>query len=579
MGARHNRTSTARRAVAVCALGVVMTGSVAAIVSRRLPENLASVPVAVLLGLPSLCLAWWALRRDDDELAFTGSLPDKAQQLAREVHNHWVMERRHRGLEDPAPMPLPLTRASQHLVPEMTPPVDLTDGSEHPADLYERIPTRRLVVLGDGGSGKSVFLIRLVIDLAAKGRQGDSPVPFLVSLATWNPSLPLRDWLVDELTSSFRTLTQPIELGADRVTCAEALLLDHSLILVLDGLDEVPAEHRRSVFERLDNELGADLGVVVACRTDAYADLVHGVPGNPMMLKGAAGVVLGRPDPTTVERYLAHRADGTVAAVQRWQPVIDRLGTSDTLGLALRSPLLISLTNAVYNPRRSWHLSALRPPSELVALGSVEAIERHLLDQVVTAAYHPSDARHHRCRWERDPERVRAWFCYLASVMSVHPGPVPDRAYWYLEERVPRPIIGALVALCTAVFTGVPTGVLASVYTGAGGALATAAVAGAVAGVVTGTLAASGTAHSPGWSAPLFAFLGAPGRMLADAIGIRAPAGAARYWLALRGKLPWHLPQFLHDAHEHHGMLRRVGKAYEFRHRSVQLRLAEGVNS
>jgi hypothetical protein len=47
----------------------------------------------------------------------------------------------------------------------------------------------------------------------------------------------------------------------------------------------------------------------------------------------------------------------------------------------------------------------------------------------------------------------------------------------------------------------------------------------------------------------------------------------ARTWLALAGRLPWHLMAFLDDAHEH-GVLRRAGAVYQFRHTRLQEHLA-----
>jgi hypothetical protein len=50
---------------------------------------------------------------------------------------------------------------------------------------------------------------------------------------------------------------------------------------------------------------------------------------------------------------------------------------------------------------------------------------------------------------------------------------------------------------------------------------------------------------------------------------------AARLWLALRRKLPWRLAAFLAEAHRI-GVLRRHGATYQFRHASLQDRLATG---
>ncbi|MBT2423428.1 hypothetical protein J7F01_41315 [Streptomyces sp. ISL-22] len=48
-----------------------------------------------------------------------------------------------------------------------------------------------------------------------------------------------------------------------------------------------------------------------------------------------------------------------------------------------------------------------------------------------------------------------------------------------------------------------------------------------------------------------------------------------RVLLALAGDVPWHLVRFLAHAHETHGVLRRSGAVYEFRHVELHRRLAE----
>ena len=49
----------------------------------------------------------------------------------------------------------------------------------------------------------------------------------------------------------------------------------------------------------------------------------------------------------------------------------------------------------------------------------------------------------------------------------------------------------------------------------------------------------------------------------------------AKWWLALRRRLPWRLMSFLDDAH-HRGVLRQAGAVYQFRHVELQHRLATG---
>ena len=61
--------------------------------------------------------------------------------------------------------------------------------------MLARVPTGRLVVLGEPGSGKTMLMVRLVLDLLAR-RSSGGPVPFLASAASWDPSRQdLQDWL------------------------------------------------------------------------------------------------------------------------------------------------------------------------------------------------------------------------------------------------------------------------------------------------------------------------------------------------------------------------------------------------
>ena len=52
------------------------------------------------------------------------------------------------------------------------------------ADVIARVPTGRLVVLGEPGSGKTMLMVRLVLDLLTR-RSSGGPVAVLASLASW----------------------------------------------------------------------------------------------------------------------------------------------------------------------------------------------------------------------------------------------------------------------------------------------------------------------------------------------------------------------------------------------------------
>ena len=172
---------------------------------------------AVGIGLATLWLTWAAYRgsrRSGGDM----SLAEIADQLAIAVGTQWEAEARVRRLNDPYPLPVSWDAAD----PALTDPWDsllklATRGAGWPSpppegtwaagpgelageggelvEVLGRVPTGRLVVLGEPGAGKTMLMVRLVLDLLTRRAPG-APVPILASIASWNPtSLELRGWL------------------------------------------------------------------------------------------------------------------------------------------------------------------------------------------------------------------------------------------------------------------------------------------------------------------------------------------------------------------------------------------------
>ena len=139
-------------------------------------------------------------------------------------------------------------------------------------DVLARVPTGRLVVLGEPGSGKTMLMVRLVLDLLAR-RTGGDPVPFLVSVASWNPTeQDLRDWLGTQLLIDHPALAGPPPEGMTEPTQAAALLASGLILPILDGLDEIPEQVRGPAISRINDALRPGEQVVVTCRTQQYRD-------------------------------------------------------------------------------------------------------------------------------------------------------------------------------------------------------------------------------------------------------------------------------------------------------------------
>ena len=123
-------------------------------------------------------------------------------------------------------------------------PAGLAGSGSDLVAVLPKVPTGRLVVLGEPGAGKSMLMIRLVLDLLARRRSG-GPVPVLVSLASWNPAdQDLRGWLAAQLTVGHPALAAAAPPGEAGDTRIDALLAAGLILPVLDGLDEIHAAVR-----------------------------------------------------------------------------------------------------------------------------------------------------------------------------------------------------------------------------------------------------------------------------------------------------------------------------------------------
>ena len=563
-----------------------------------------------------------------------------ADQLAVAVGGQWNDEAAMRRLNDPYPLPVSwaaadpaLTDAWESLVklatsgagwPAPTPagtwaagPDDLAGEGGELVEVLARVPTGRLVVLGEPGAGKTMLMVRLVLDLLARRASG-GPVPFLTSVASWNPAdQDLRDWLRAQLVIDHPALAGPPSTDMTEPTLAEALLASGLILPVLDGLDEIPEGVRASAISRINDALRPGEHLVSTCRSKEYRDAVRPRDGAEVTLRAAA-VQLRPLDADVVRGYLCDDAAGPVARA-RWDPVLAVLGTDAPAGQALDTPLTVGLARAIYNPRPGELAGTLRDPADLCdpALADRIAVKSLLLDAFIPAAYRHDTAG----RWKaHDAER---WLVFLARHLERKIGD-PDLAWWQLPQAIPDFALAGV--MCGAIFgamigavVGVSYGVVAGI------------VAGVLGAVVSGTFLGAffvyvrGDAAGQSWAVPDLTFAASPQAVLTTdrivaivggaisaaiigipvgvlfVIGFRADAEAAvvagaifwfalgtwfsflvtawpsyemaRISLALRHRLPWSLREFLADAHRR-GVLRQAGAVYQFRHIELQRRLA-----
>ncbi|WP_344323904.1 NACHT domain-containing protein [Streptomyces macrosporus] len=453
--------------------------------------GVAQTAAAVLSSVaPSLYLGWKSFKHDRVEAAAV-DLAAVTDRLADAVRKQWEAEAEVRRINDPYPLPVSWRAADPDLVEPWELLTDLarawpggppSDPARWPTDadglaggdaqigqvFSERVPTRRLVVLGEPGAGKSVLLIHLLQDLIAR-RPAGGPVPVLFSLAAWDPNRQRLDaWMAEQLRRAHPGLRAPASAPATAVTSRPEAhdlaqeLLDARLILpLLDGFDELPPALHAVALDAINRTLPAKLPLVLAARAAEYRAAVAR-PDAVVRLNGAAGIRLL---PVTREQaadYLRRDAGGPhTPAARRWDTVIAQLGTDTPVGQALGTPLGLFLARTIYNPRPQ---AAPGPdpaphPDELcdtAAFPDRSAVDRHLFNTFIPVTYAPHQPN--PPRWPVD-QALRT-LVFLARHLEINRGRSPDLAWWELAHAVPRHARYLLNVTLFGLIFGTPIGFL-----------------------------------------------------------------------------------------------------------------------
>jgi hypothetical protein len=190
-------------------------------------------------------------------------------------------------------------------LPPSVPPLEIFDAQEG-----------QLLVLGAPGAGKTLLIVELAQALTDRALADPyARIPVLLNVSAWRSGQTLREWLPAALRDALGTSKR------------FAVQLAHSdeLLLLLDGLDEVAAEHRAACVRAINGYLRErDLAppLVVGCRSRVYTDL-----GAKLQIAGA--IELEPLNLAVVERILADlpEAQGVLEGLQA-DPLLRELATS-----------------------------------------------------------------------------------------------------------------------------------------------------------------------------------------------------------------------------------------------------------
>lgn len=422
---------------------------------------------------------------------------DAADELAVTVREQWQEEAVARQLREPRVIPLswaptgrPVAAPVETVVGSSAGRVtrlrldgrlegDFPEAASRLAAGFRQVDGDRMVVLGEPGAGKTVLALMLTLGLLAD-RPRHGAVPVLLSVSGWDPvSESLDDWIVRSVAASYYG-------GQPRVP---RRLLDRRLLLpVLDGLDEMPEQARRSAVRALNDACGDGRGVVLTCRSAEYEDVIEG--GSPPLRRAPVIEVA----PVPVADAVAYLREVHWPDDVDWEPVYDRLrrDPDGPAAAALSTPLALSLARTVYRNCR-------RDPGELLGFDSRHAVEDHLVDHLVPAAYAPPPGsllaeteegarrradgtgtpREERdgmpradrtgapredgtAGWQEEAERAERWLTFLATYL--HRYRERDLAWWLMAPRLLSRWAGLMVGIGIGVITMLAVTALSGVF-------------------------------------------------------------------------------------------------------------------
>ncbi|NUP64449.1 MAG: NACHT domain-containing protein [Nonomuraea sp.] len=238
---------------------------------------------------------------------------------------------------------------------------------------FRCLPHRQLVVLGEAGAGKSVLSILLTLGLIERSAE-DDPVPVLLPATSWNP----QEESVRRFAARRMAEDYPILAGSPEGRgLADLLMSEGRVLLVLDGLDELPPESQERALRKLDEFAATGRPLVVTCRPREYQ---RAVDAGRWIISRAAVVEIMPVDVEQAIAFLSHPEPFR----HRWEPVFAHLrhDGEGPLARVLSTPLMVSLARTAYR-------SATADPAALARLDSRDAVTALLLDTFVTSVHDP----------------------------------------------------------------------------------------------------------------------------------------------------------------------------------------------
>jgi len=293
---------------------------------------------------------------------------------------------------------------------------------------------RALLILGEPGSGKTITLLELARSMTILAENDPAhPIPVVLNLSTWGKQRQtFANWVVKELNAKYQI---PHRIG-------RRWLENDELSLLLDGFDEVRAEHREDCIDAI-NQFRQERGltaIAVCSRAREYENLKA-----RFNLGGAV-----RLQTLTVEQIDAYLAE----AGSELQALRNALRDDPTLRELAQSPLMLSVMSLAYRAT---------PADELDGEASYTVDERRwrLFEIYIERMF----KRKGRRNQPYAPKKTKGWLTWLAQQMIQH-----NESLFLIEQLQPSWLLTRTVRwvyvlasrTISGLFIGLPAGLLIS---------------------------------------------------------------------------------------------------------------------
>jgi hypothetical protein len=327
--------------------------------------------------------------RDHVKELVTGLAADHERLLGSPGRIQLALAERSRAVDDPRPVRVPRRGAADRTMAHGT----------SIGDAFDRMHSQMLI-LGAPGAGKTTTLLELAKQLLSdRQRTETGRLPVVFDLASWTPRCgTVAEWLVEELHKGYDV---PPALG-------RRWLASNLIIPLMDGLDEVRAEHRDACVSALNRFRFAHgrLPLAVCSRVVEYEDL-----RTKLALRGA--VVIQPLSREEVDGYLRRAGDAL-------DGVRALLWEDDQLAELLTTPLFVGMVAMTYGDT---------PAAEALAHGTPELLRHRCIADYVEGMLHRRKAR---AEPPYRPDEVLRWLAWLAGRMRAQ-----DRSVLNLDQMQP----------------------------------------------------------------------------------------------------------------------------------------------